>query len=215
MKQGILSKIRDLGGNVNNVKGQSLKEDLLSISFDTVLYLRPEDTPWASAEDTEPIWGIGEFIDGIMDLLQTDKEAFYAKIADKYFRLTEEGFGQTFWQGHLFMPFKEGTEDFTEWSDWFSEDVDLQEVIAVTNDPKPDFIQIMYSYGWPDGYYICLSDPNPENPTVFGTDHEVFFKEITNEGSLEDFLQKFMTKDEVLEIVRKRVEGVDNQEKTT
>ena len=207
MKQEILGMIRDLGGNIDGVKGLSLQEDLPTISFDTVLYMRQENTPWASAEDTEPIWGIGEFIDGIIDLLRTDKEAFYAKIADKYFRLTEESFGQTFWQGHLFTPFKEGTEDFNEWADWFDDEADLQEVIAVTNDPKPDFIQIMYSYGWPDGYYICLSDPNPQNPTVFGTDHEVFFKEITNEGNLEDFLRKFMTKDEVLGIVRKRVEG--------
>ena len=70
----------------------------------------------------------------------------------------------------------------------------------------PDFIQVFYSYGFPDNYYICLSDPNPENPTLFGTDHEEYFREVTNEGNFEDFLNTFMTKDELLEIVKKRIE---------
>jgi hypothetical protein len=51
-----------------------------------------------------------------------------------------------------------------------------------------------------------LSDPNPENPTVFGTDHEVFFSELTNEGNLDDFLNRFMTKNELIEIVKDKLE---------
>lgn len=50
MKTEILERIKQLGGNVENVKGSSLKDDLLAITFDTVLYQRPVDTPWASAE---------------------------------------------------------------------------------------------------------------------------------------------------------------------
>jgi hypothetical protein len=62
MKKEILEQIKKLGGNIDNVKGNSLQEDLLSITFDTVLYPRPEDTPWASAEEQEPIYGIGDFV---------------------------------------------------------------------------------------------------------------------------------------------------------
>ena len=45
MKKEILEKIKQLGGNIDNVKGNSLADDLLSITFDTVLYQKPEDTP--------------------------------------------------------------------------------------------------------------------------------------------------------------------------
>ena len=208
MKAKILEKIKQLGGNIDNVKGNSLAEDILSITFDTVLYQKPEDTPWQTAEDAEPIYGIGEFINENEEFFKTDKQALYDKIIDKYFRLTDEGYGQVFWQPRLFTPFKEGTEDFEEWnSEFIDEDTDLTEIIKVTNDKMPDFIQVFYSYGFPDNYYICLSDPNPENPTLFGTDHEEYFREVTNEGNFEDFLNTFMTKDELLEIVKKRIEN--------
>ena len=207
MKKEILERIKQLGGNIDNVKGNSLADDLLSITFDTVLYQKPEDTPWATAEQTEPIYGIGEFINENEKLFKANKQALYDKIIAKYFRLTDEAYGQVFWQPRLFTPFKEGTDDFEEWnSDFTDEDTDLSEIIKVTNDKTPDFIEVFYSYGFPDNYYICLSDPNPENPTLFGTDHEVYFREITNEGNLEDFLNTFMTKKELIEIIRNRIE---------
>ena len=206
MKREILEKIKQLGGNIDNVKGNSLADDLLSITFDTVLYQKPEDTPWQTAEQTEPIYGVGEFINENEELFKADKQALYDKIIDKYFRITDEGYGQVFWQPRLFTPFKEGTDDFEEWnSDFTDEETDLSEIVKVTNDKTPDFIEIFYSYGFPDNYYICLSDPNPENPILFGTDHEVYFREVTNEGNLEDFLNTFMTKEELLEMVKKRI----------
>jgi hypothetical protein len=207
MKTEILEKIKQLGGNIDNIKGNSLAEDILSITFDTVLYQKPEDTPWQTAEDAEPIYGIGEFINANEELFKTDKQALYDKIIQKYFSLTKEGYGQFFWHPRLFTPFKKGTGDYEEWFDDFTdEDTDLTEIIKVTNDKTPDFIEVFYSYGFPDNYYICLSDPNQENPTLFGTDHEVYFREVTNEGNFEDFLNTFMTKDELLEIVKKRIE---------
>ncbi|HEY1194857.1 hypothetical protein [Flavobacterium sp.] len=208
MKKEILEQIKKLGGNIDNVKGNSLLEDLQSITFDTVLYQRPEDAPWASAEEQEPIYGIGDFINENEALFKENKEALYEKIIQKYFRQTTEGFGQMFWEVSPFTPFKQGTSDFDEWnSDFTDESTDLTEIIKVTNDPIPDFILLVTSYSFPDNFYITLSDPNPENPTLFGTDHEVFFREVTNEGNLEDFMNSFMTKEEVLEIVKKRIEG--------
>ncbi|QDW19843.1 hypothetical protein [Flavobacterium sp. KBS0721] len=207
MKKEILEQIKKLGGNIDNVKGNSLQEDLQSITFDTVLYQRPTDTPWATAEEEEPIYGIGDFINQNESLFKEDKAALYDKIIQKYFRLTTEGFGQVFWEASPFTPFKEGTPDYAEWNGDFTDDeTDLNEIIKVTNDPSPDFIMLFTSYGFPDSYYIALSDPNPENPTLFGTDHEVFFREVTNEGNLEDFLNTFMTKEELLEIVKRRIE---------
>lgn len=207
MKKEILEQIKKLGGNIDNVKGNSLQEDLQSITFDTVLYQRPTDKPWATAEEEEPIYGIGDFINQNESLFKEDKAALYDKIIQKYFRLTTEGFGQVFWEASPFTPFKEGTPDYAEWNGDFTDDeTDLNEIIKVTNDPSPDFILLFTSYGFPDSYYIALSDPNPENPTLFGTDHEVFFREVTNEGNLEDFLNTFMTKEELLEIVKRRIE---------
>ena len=63
------------------------------------------------------------------------------------------------------------------------------------------------------GGNISLSDPNLDNPTVFGTDHEVFFSEISNEGSLDDFLKKFVTKDEFVETATKDIEEFISEEK--
>lgn len=40
-----------------NLKGDSLREDLRAITFDTALFLKLVDTPWLAAEDTEPIEG--------------------------------------------------------------------------------------------------------------------------------------------------------------
>ncbi|MDJ1493094.1 hypothetical protein QNI19_09130 [Cytophagaceae bacterium DM2B3-1] len=207
MKQQIINRIQQLGGNTERVKGHSLKDDILSITFNTVLYQRPIDTPWQKAEEAEPIIGIGSFIDANKELFEQNKQAFYDKIIDHYYRITQEGHGQAFWSPQLFTPFREGTDDFTEWNDWFQEDdVDLNEIVKLTNVSEPDFIALLHSYGFPDSYYICLSDPEPENPTLFGTDHEVFFSEVTNEGSLEDFLNACLTKEELIELIRKRLE---------
>jgi hypothetical protein len=69
-----------------------------------------------------------------------------------------------------------------------------------------DLMFIGYSYGFPDSLFICLTDPNPENPMVYGTDHEVLFEEITKEGTLEEYFNSFMTKEELIEIVKANIE---------
>ncbi|RXM39113.1 hypothetical protein BOQ62_13640 [Chryseobacterium sp. CH21] len=70
-----------------------------------------------------------------------------------------------------------------------------------------DFICIFYSYGYPDHYFACVTDPDQTNPTVYGTDHEVYFQEIDEKGSLEEFLDRFMTKEEFLETVKEYLSG--------
>ena len=197
MKKTILDMIENLGGNVKDVKDNSLKEDLLSITFDTVLY--------ADFHDYFEIFKLEEFYNENKDMFFSDKDVFISKMLDRYFCITTEGLGQKFWKAELFTPFKAGTEDYEEWGGHFNDNdpdygVDLTEINKITGDTKPDLILLLESYGFPDHYYICLSDPTPDNPTVFGTDHEVFFSEITNEGNLEEFLKKFITKDRFVQI---------------
>ena len=158
-----------------------------------MLYPKPQDTPWAKADEKEPIYGLGEWVDANIKLYQTDKKAFYDQMIAEFYQLTEKPYGQHFWTAHLFTPFKEGTEDYEEWYDDFSDDefTDLTEIVEVTGDETPDLIQLFYTSGY------------PENPTLFGTDHEVFFGEIDNMGSLEDYLNTLMTPEELINIVEK------------
>ena len=41
---------------------------------------------------------------------------------------------------------------------------------------------------------------------MWSTDHEAFFTEVINEGTLEEFLNKFMTKEELIDIVKRKLE---------
>ena len=207
MHPTILAQIRQLGGHTDQVAGQSLAADLQAITFDTVLYPRPTDTPWAEAADAEPIAGLNEVVEAHRPLLATDPAAFYQRVANQLYCLTETPHGQVFFRPALFTPFRPGTPDYAEWNDYFTdpEEVDLGPVQAVAPGPTPDFMYLAHSYGFPDTYFICLSDPNPDNPTVFGTDHEEFFRAITNQGSLADFWQRFMPKEELLERLQHRM----------
>lgn len=161
MKPLILKRIQELGGNVDNVKGASTFDDILSITFNTVLHQRPTDIPWAKAEDEEPIYGISELVDKNINLLKSDKNAFYKKLIETYYCDTDEGFGHTFWVGNLFTPFKEGTAGFEEWNDDFIDEeiTNLEDIVTLTQNPKSDFIHLFYDYGFPDHIYISLSDP--------------------------------------------------------
>lgn len=213
----VLARIRALGGDTALVTGESLAADLQAISFDTVLYEAPVDTPWASAEETEPIPGLRDFLDARAERLATDPGAVLSEMTAHFYRLTEDPHGQDFWLGQLFTPFREGTADHEEWyEDWFVDVVldDLEDeedeeednftaIVKATGDERPDFVQIAHSSGFPDHLYVCLSDPDPTNPTVWGTDHEVFFQEVTNQGTLLEWLQARMTPDELVAVVKR------------
>lgn len=206
MKKEILERIQALGSNIDQIKGVSWIDDLCAIRFNSVLYERPQDTPWATADDQEPIYGLGEYIDQHQAELDKNPDAFFTQLIQEYYQLTEEGRGQSFWQPILFTPYKEGTADFKEWNDDFlDDDIDLKAIIQLTQNPKPELLQLFYRYSFPDHLYICASDPCPENPTLFGTDHEFFFREVTNEGCLESFLNRCMTPTELIEIIKRKM----------
>lgn len=203
MKRKILERIQQLGGDIEGVEGKSLKEDLESITFNTVLYPKPTDTPWAKADDTEPIYGLENFVNARQKLYESDIDAFYTQVMDHFYQMTEEPHGQIFYKSERFTPFKEGTATFEEWNgEW--EENDFKKVI---DGKEMDLMFIGESYGFPDHLFICLTDPNPENPMVYGTDHEQFFDEISKEGTLEDFFNSCMTKKELLQILKDKLKS--------
>jgi len=207
MKREILDRIEALGGNISSVAGKSLAEDLCSITFETVLYGKNVDTPWAAADYEEPIESLGDFIDKNIELYKGNKEVFFNKLYEKYFILTEEPYGQYFWRGEMFTPFQEGSADFEEWNDMFKKDIySFKEVLEVTDNKDADFVHLFYGYGYPDCVYVANQDVNTENPTVFATDHEEWFIEIDDEGDLEKYLQSFWTKEELRDYIEHRMD---------
>lgn len=195
MKQEILLQIQKLGGNIDNVKGNSLQEDLESIEFKHPLY--PNDFG-------DELYGVDEFYKTNLQLYVTNKKAFYDSLLAHFFSDHEIPYGQAFFRNFLFTPFRKDSDDFGE-LDGLVEESEIREVVTGED---LDFTCICYSYGFPDQYFICLTDPNQENPTVYGTDHEVFFQEIENEGTLEEFFKGFLAKDEFLEIVENYIENI-------
>ena len=57
-----------------------------------------------------------------------------------------------------------GTPDFKEWNGWFTDNAELGEIIKYSNCATPDFVELLYTDGYPNYYLICLSDNDPENP---------------------------------------------------
>ena len=194
MKQSILERISALGGNIKGITGECLQEDFKSLSFNTVLYPKREGTPWAKVEEQELIIGITEVVNKYWTELAPDKDVFFNRIIERYFHKTEESYGQTYFRNDIFTPFLEGSKDFEEWDgEW--EESDFQKVIIGN---KMELMFIGYSSGFPDNHFICLSDPDINNPIVYGTDHEVFFDEITRIGTLEEYFNSFITPEELV-----------------
>lgn len=130
-----------------------------------------------------------------------DMHVVFDHTLDLYFSDDAPSSGQAFFRPQLFTPFRENSPDFAAWTGVISEAA-VREMIPA--DPL-DFMQIAWSSGYPDVYFICLSDKNPDNPTVYSTDHEVFFTEIEEEGNLEAFFYSFFTREELAAEIRRVV----------
>lgn len=198
MQNDILEKIVKLGGNVDAVDPKtSLNEQLAAITFHQVLF-----------DDFWECYGVDEFREEHRELYEKDHEAFVESLLDYLLANNDDPRGQGFWEYVHFTPMTEGTKECADWDGAFHK-YELTEIREVVGEGDLEFAQIMHVFGFPDHYYICLSDPNPENPTVFSTDHEVFFREITNEGSFSEFLDKMLTRDKLKEVV---VEYMNNND---
>ncbi|MGE8527221.1 hypothetical protein [Chryseobacterium rhizosphaerae] len=193
MNDSIIHKINTLGGVTDAVNpDKTFTENWQSIRFNNYLY----DKDW-------DVYGIDEFYRNHAALYKENNEKFYNDLTEHYFSLHDRTYGQYFFKDWMFTPFKPGSEDYEE-LEGLVEENDLKKTVE---GKEMDFVCIFYSYGYPDHYFVCTTDPDQSNPTVYGTDHEVYFDEIENEGSLEEFLDRFMTKEEFREVVKEYLQG--------
>ncbi len=201
LKQTILEKIHRLGGTTDKVQGISLLKDLQAIKLEQPLY--PKDTY------AEELYGVDEFFEKHQKLYLKDKPAFFERLLKTFFAKNQPPRGHMVYMSKPFTPFKKGSAAYEEWHDDFEDEgaVDLSEIRELIGEERPNFMQIASSFGFPDSFYVCLADPKPSNPTVFGTDHEMFFVEVTNEGNLEQFFRQFLTQEEFLKLVKKHLKA--------
>ena len=205
MNRAILDRIVELGGDTRAAAGEQLVEYIYSIDLKCPLYKKPSEVPWS--DNPEPIYGLGNYVDENIEFYKTDKSLFYENMVKYFFDNPNDHFGQTYFSPKLFTPLTEGTDDYKEWRSWFeSSEVNLSVFKKFEFSHPLEFMELTNTNGYPNALYICTSDPDTENPRVFGTDHTVHFIEISEEGRLEDFFNKFMTKNEFLEIVISQME---------
>lgn len=193
MNKSIANKIKQLGGNTEGLHAdKSFTENWQSLSFSHYLY----DKDW-------DVYGIDQYYEQYKDLYIEDQKSFYKNLLEHYFSDHELAYGQYFFKDWIFTPFKENSEDYEELDGLVEE----YEVKKIVDSKEMDFICIFYSYGYPDHFFVCTTDPDQNNSTVYSTDHEMYFQEIENEGNLEEFLDRFMTQEEFLEIVIEYLDG--------
>ena len=177
----ILKRIQALSGDISEIKDETLIDILKKITFKEALYFKNYDEPF------------GDFYD---DFYEANKELprneFIDKAIRRYYIDSE---GEAFWCGELFTPFTPNTHDYDEWSGYFDK-VDRSKFLAVTGGKIPEFLILVRSHSFPDHFFICVNDINSDNPTVFSTDHEVYFDEVEIEGNLSEFFNGFITKEE-------------------
>lgn len=209
MEKSVLERLIELEGELLPSDGQSLQSQLTSIALTTPLYPKPTDSPWATAEESEPIIGISQYVTENQILFDSNRKEFFNQLLLYYFGPDNSAryHGQSYFQTDLFTPFREGTADFQRWQGLIA----MDEVQRVVRSTPLDFMKIAWSYGYPDAYYVCLSDPNPQNPLVYGTDHEEFFKEIEPNGTLSEFLNSFFTKTELLATFDRFISQIDER----
>ncbi|WP_046242388.1 hypothetical protein [Hymenobacter terrenus] len=194
MKPEILQQIVRLGGNITEATGSSLQDNLQAITFQNPLYPR-------SYQDS--LYGIDEFYQKHKDQYFSSKSSFYSSLLAHFFYDHTIPYGQDFFRSYLFTPFTENTESYGE-LDGIATPEEIKQLIKCNS---LEFICICHSYGFPDHYFICLTDENQDNPTVYSTDHEFFFQDITIKGSLEDFFGNYLEKSEFLKIVQQHIES--------
>lgn len=181
MKPSIAARIAELGGTYD-FKGCSLQADLHSIRFDKA-FLCTEFEDYLDDGLYEKMAASGTFPD------EADLECH---------RITV--------QAKPFTPFTPGTADYQEWHDVLDE----QEVRAAIGGITPEFLFIGETESYPNFYFVCLHDKNPDNPTVYSTDHEVYFSEIESFGTLEDFFNMLISAEEYQQVMHNLLDELRN-----
>ncbi|PJJ60280.1 hypothetical protein [Hymenobacter chitinivorans] len=194
MTPEIRQLIHQLGGTTPAAPDATLPEFLLATSFPHPLY------PRSYAEE---LFGLDEFYAQHQSLYAQDSAAFFEALRRHFFSDHELPYGQDFYRPFRFTPFTKDTPNYGELDDLVTP-AQVQQTIP--GEPL-EFICFCFSYGFPDHYFVCLGDADPQNPTVYGTDHEVFFQEISTVGSLADFFRRYLTPTEFLALARQHFAG--------
>ncbi|MHC5310565.1 hypothetical protein ACYSNM_10960 [Myroides sp. LJL116] len=207
MKSQILERIKALGGDTTNYQPGTLLEELTSINFDAQLYPKFKNESWHLDDEQQPIVGLSDYIKEHLDLFYNNKENFMERITQYFYFDVVDNHGQKIWTSTFFTPFDQATLDYQEWKEVFSnkEKLDLSAFKKVLDVDNPNFIQICFGFSNPDHYYVLANDPNSDNPTVFATDHSSFFEKVEVVGTLEEFLNSFMTPQEFKAFVEKAI----------
>lgn len=150
-------------------------------------------------------YGLEDFYKENQNLHQLDRKEFNKKLINYYFTPSENYFGQHRKIFDLFAPFNPLNKNFGE-LDGLIESDELRELVEGN---ELEFIKLFHTETYPNLYFVCTSDPNPENPIVYTTDHETFFQEIEAEGNLADFLNHYLTKDEFLVYVEEYIKQIE------
>lgn len=196
MQASVLSRIRELGGSAAaTVAGAPIDEQLAAVTLRCSLY----DSEWEA-------YGVDELVLAHRDLYQHERARFFDEAVDDLLSDVEKPRGQAVWTVRRFTPLREGTADHDEWWGHF-QSLPLSEIRALVGGGVIDFAQVLYRHGWPDHSYVCLQDPNPENPTVFGTDHEEFFRVLTVQGTLGDVLDGFLDRRQLRALLSEYLDG--------
>ena len=136
-----------------------------------------------------PLLGGDEVDDAIS---QEDATLWLTVEPEQFFKSIPRGFKPFFFrtfENHYFKPFTEGSSDQGAWGD-LNEEYFRQQVTG----PTLGFIEIgCWEGGYPDLFYVCLSDPDPSNPQVYATDSDCSWETIKQEGQLLAFLDRFQT----------------------
>ncbi len=102
------------------------------------------------------------------------------------------------WDVRPFTPFTPGTPDHDEWTGT----IEAGPLTALCGIAAPTVVFLGYSSGWPNHYFVIAEDPHPEDPTVYTTDHEVYFDEVESPGALSELLATLLTPEEFEASVR-------------
>ncbi|WP_239255053.1 hypothetical protein [Listeria ilorinensis] len=112
-----------------------------------------------------------------------------------------------------FTPFTIGTTDYEEWQGDldFDGQNDRERLRQIVSSESLEFCYVGYTEAFPNYYFVALDDPHPENPTVYSTDHEVFFQEIDESGTFLDFLHLLVSEQEFEQTLLKVKQALKNE----
>lgn len=203
MNKNVKAAIKKLGGNAEAFSGLSIVKSLEKIQMPEVFF----DDDWADNYSTD-------YLESLCwkhwQLIQQDLPAFRKIVKSHVVKDRPSG---CFWRDkphqivnlhkdYGFLDNVRLNSDDALPDTRFTDTCDecLKAIHDVTGDQKKiELIQILYVYGYPDTYYLCLQDPNTADPSVFSADHADSFGRVANHGPLSEFLSTYLTLDTVLE----------------